>query len=286
MSNYESDSSDASVDASLWVKHDDKNIKTIGQMYKDGILQRPPAFALDAGAGQGNLATVDSAGTSGDPTTSQSAPTVAGSANTKTYAPNPSLLERVCVFKGDITRMQVDAIVNAANKSLLGGGGVDGHIHRAAGPKLLAECRQLNGANTGESKITKGYNLPARHVIHTVGPVYAESEAEEKAQLLASCYRTSLEVAVENRLKHVAFPAISTGIYGYPVRDATHVALRTVREFLEKSEADKVGFQTLGSTVSDDAIQLEKVIFVIFLDKDVGVYNDLIPQYFPPSKSS
>jgi O-acetyl-ADP-ribose deacetylase (regulator of RNase III) len=140
------------------------------------------------------------------------------------------------LLQGDITDQDTDAIVNAANRSLLGGGGVDGAIHRAAGPELLAECRTLGGCQTGDAKITKGYRLKAKHVIHTVGPIY-HAEGKRAPELLASCYRRSLELASENKLKSVAFPSISTGAYGYPLEEAAPIALGTVIDYL-KSHPD------------------------------------------------
>lgn len=136
------------------------------------------------------------------------------------------------LLEGDITNQDTDAIVNAANRSLLGGGGVDGAIHRAAGPQLLVECRTLGGCETGDAKITRGYNLKARHVIHTVGPIY-HSAGKKAPDLLASCYRRSLEVASQNKLKSVAFPSISTGAYGYPLAEAAPIALKTVMDYLK-----------------------------------------------------
>lgn len=168
-----------------------------------------------------------------------------------------SVWKKMEVFHGDITKLAVDAIVNAANRSLLGGGGVDGAIHRAAGPQLLAECRTLGGCDTGDAKITKGYQLPARFVIHTVGPVWRGGNADED-KLLASCYRRSLEVAVENGLRTLAFPAISTGVYGFPRQRAARIAVNEVAKFLESHN------------------EIEKVIFACFDDETERIYRGLI----------
>jgi O-acetyl-ADP-ribose deacetylase len=164
---------------------------------------------------------------------------------------------RISALQGDITRQKADAIANAANTSLLGGGGVDGAIHRAAGRGLLEECRTLGGCATGDAKITRGYNLSAKFVIHTVGPVWGGGTRGED-ELLASCYRRSLEVAVANGAKSVAFPCISTGVYGFPQERAARIAVREVRKFLEGNES------------------VEKVVFVCFLSRDFEIYSRLL----------
>jgi O-acetyl-ADP-ribose deacetylase (regulator of RNase III) len=166
----------------------------------------------------------------------------------------PAAPSRIDVTLGDITRQHVDAIVNAANSSLLGGGGVDGAIHRAAGPRLLAECRTLGGCPTGEARITKGYDLPAKHVIHTVGPVWHGGKHHEDEDL-ANCYRNSLALAVEHNLKTIAFPAISTGVYRFPLDRATKIAVRAVQQFLEAHP------------------QIQKVIFVCFGEDAFDAYR-------------
>lgn len=162
---------------------------------------------------------------------------------------------KIEIAKGDITKFKVDAIVNAANTSLLGGGGVDGAIHRASGSKLLEECRTLNGCPTGEAKITKGYNLPAKFVIHTVGPVWDDGNQNED-KLLANCYRNSLQLAVQNNIKTIAFPAISTGVYHFPPVLAAKIAIGETKNFLEKETS------------------IEKVIFVCFDEKTYKIYQN------------
>ena len=165
--------------------------------------------------------------------------------------PNASKNE-IVYFVGDITTLAVDAIVNAANCSLLGGGGVDGAIHRAAGRELLAECRTLGGCETGAAKITKGYRLPARYVIHTVGPVYSGSASD--AQFLRSCYRSSLDLAQAHGLHTIAFPAISTGVYGYPKEAAAEIALMTIREWFDAHPDAGMRVTIVSFSAQDDAI--------------------------------
>jgi O-acetyl-ADP-ribose deacetylase len=164
---------------------------------------------------------------------------------------------RIQIIQGDITKLDVDAIVNAANTTLLGGGGVDGAIHRAAGPELLVECRTLGGCLPGEAKITRSYRLPARFVIHTVGPVWRGGKDDE-AQTLANCYRNSLKLAVENEIKTIGFPAISCGAYGYPIEEAAHIAFKTTREFLASTDL------------------IDKVIFVLWGEDVYGAYREAL----------
>ena len=166
-------------------------------------------------------------------------------------------MDRIKLIQGDITRQEVTAIVNAANTTLLGGGGVDGAIHRAAGPQLLEACRKLNGCPTGEAKITPGFRLPARYVIHTVGPVW-QGGAHNEDQLLASCYRNSLQLAVEYDIPDIAFPNISTGVYGFPKEGAAQIALEEVAAFLDKHE------------------NIQEVIFVTFDRENYEIYRKLL----------
>ncbi|XP_050601593.1 ADP-ribose glycohydrolase MACROD2 isoform X2 [Macaca thibetana thibetana] len=174
-----------------------------------------------------------------------------------------SLTEKVSLYRGDITLLEVDAIVNAANASLLGGGGVDGCIHRAAGPCLLAECRNLNGCDTGHAKITCGYDLPAKYVIHTVGPIARGHINGSHKEDLANCYKSSLKLVKENNIRSVAFPCISTGIYGFPNEPAAVIALSTIKEWLAKNHHE-----------------VDRIIFCVFLEVDFKIYKKKMSEFF------
>ncbi|XP_043726625.1 ADP-ribose glycohydrolase MACROD1 isoform X2 [Cervus elaphus] len=180
------------------------------------------------------------------------------------YKKDKQLNEKISLFRGDITKLEVDAIVNAANSSLLGGGGVDGCIHRAAGPLLTDECRTLQSCETGKAKITCGYRLPAKYVIHTVGPIAHGEPSASQAAELRSCYLSSLDLLLEHRLRSAAFPCISTGVFGYPNEAAAEVVLTALREWLEQHK-DKV----------------DRLIICVFLEKDENIYRERLPHYFP-----
>ncbi|XP_074673346.1 ADP-ribose glycohydrolase MACROD2 isoform X3 [Strix aluco] len=175
-----------------------------------------------------------------------------------------SLSEKVSLYRGDITLLEVDAIVNAANSSLLGGGGVDGCIHRAAGPCLVAECRNLSGCETGQAKITCGYDLPAKYVIHTVGPIARGHLTDTHKENLANCYKSSLKLAKENNIRSIAFPCISTGIYGFPNEPAAVIALNTIKEWLSKNHSE-----------------VDRIIFCVFLEVDYKIFKKKMGEFFP-----
>ncbi|XP_038620459.1 ADP-ribose glycohydrolase MACROD1 isoform X2 [Tachyglossus aculeatus] len=198
------------------------------------------------------------------PTWKETAKGVQAKAEEPKYKKDKHLNEKISLLRGDITKLEVDAIVNAANSSLLGGGGVDGCIHRAAGPLLTEECRTLNSCATGKAKITGGYRLPAKYVIHTVGPIAQGEPSPGQAQELRSCYLNSLQLALENRLRSVAFPCISTGVFGYPNEAAATVVLTALREWLEEHK-DKV----------------ERLVLCVFLEKDEEIYRQQLPHFFP-----
>ncbi|BGO97793.1 macro domain containing protein [Rhodotorula toruloides] len=182
------------------------------------------------------------------------------------YPHKAELNDKVIIWRGDITKLAVDCIVNAANKSLLGGGGVDGAIHSAAGHTLYDECKKLNGAETGETKLTGGHRLPAKHIAHTVGPIFSRNKREWCEEKLRSCYTSTLGLCVEKGLRSVALSGISTGVYGYPLDAAAQVACDEVRKFLEGEDGDKI----------------DHVIFCVFRQIDVNSYLDNVPAYFPP----
>lgn len=190
--------------------------------------------------------------------------------NTKEALPvKKSLSEKVSLYRGDITLLETDAIVNAANSSLLGGGGVDGCIHRAAGPCLVAECRNLSGCETGQAKITCGYDLPAKYVIHTVGPIARGHISDTHKEDLANCYKSSLKLAKENLIRSIAFPCISTGIYGFPNEPAAVIALTTIKEWLSKNYHE-----------------MDRVIFCVFLEVDYKIYKKKMNEFFPTDEDN
>jgi len=166
-------------------------------------------------------------------------------------------MNRIRLYKGDITGLHVDAIVNAANQSLLGGGGVDGAIHRAAGPELLEECRTLNGCRTGEAKVTRGYNLPAKYVIHTVGPVWKGGNSNEP-ELLRQCYENSLKLATQYNLQSIAFPNISTGVYGFPKKEAAQIAINKIKDYISRNNTPL------------------EIIFAIYDEENYSIYSSLL----------
>ncbi|KAI9710828.1 MAG: hypothetical protein M1828_002026 [Chrysothrix sp. TS-e1954] len=185
------------------------------------------------------------------------------------FTPNKTFNDKIAIIRTDITKLQVDSIVNAANESLLGGGGVDGAIHRAAGEELVEECETLDGCDTGSAKITDAYRLPCKKVVHAVGPVYSTTKRRgEHTSLLQGCYRTSLELAVKNNLKSIAFSALSTGVYGYPSLEAAQTATEEVRTFLESGKGDS----------------LTSIIFCNFMEKDEKAYKEVLPKIFPPTE--
>ncbi|XP_030073988.1 ADP-ribose glycohydrolase MACROD1 [Microcaecilia unicolor] len=180
------------------------------------------------------------------------------------YQKDKDLNEKISLFRGDITKLEVDAIVNAANSTLLGGGGVDGCIHRAAGPLLRQECSTLNGCETGKAKITCGYALPAKFIIHTVGPIAKGDPSEGHVMDLTNCYKNSLKLVQENKIRTVAFPCISTGVYGYPADAAADVALSTIRLWLQ-----------------DNKEKVDRIIICVFMEKDEEIYRKKLLEYFP-----
>ncbi|WVQ78837.1 hypothetical protein IAT38_000928 [Cryptococcus sp. DSM 104549] len=182
------------------------------------------------------------------------------------YIYDESLNNKIAIWRGDITRLKSTMIVNAANSSLLGGGGVDGAIHRAAGPELVKECRTFGGAKTGETVVSGAYNLPSDLVAHTVGPIYDSYSPAEAAELLRSCYHTSLTLLLKHGGGSIGFSSISTGVYGYPIRDATRIALNTAREELQNG-----GY----------ADMIKSIVYVVFSERDEKVYRSLVPEYFP-----
>ncbi|WPG98000.1 ADP-ribose glycohydrolase MACROD1 [Acrodontium crateriforme] len=198
-------------------------------------------------------------------------PSPSNAADPTSPSPSAAYNDKISLIRTDITKLATDAIVNAANESLLGGGGVDGAIHRAAGPALLDECRTLDGCDTGDAKVTQAYNLSCKNIIHAVGPVYSSRNWERSEKMLKSCYTKSLTLATQNDCRSIAFSALSTGVYGYPSDEAAEAAIGAVRDWLDEDK--------------ERANKLDRIVFCSFMAKDEAAYENIISEFFPPIPS-